>query len=173
MPTEKDTPPCANHMPACSGAQLVSFRLIADQVGPLIADDSRNVPGNDLFAGTPGIPSKLARQRRPRSSPAISETSFTTFLLAAGFQDPLKFRDCQTEDRCGGQSMSSISGQFHCPTDGTSAPAFFSSLRLASRQTLRAVVTLSVHLNWRHMAAAIACVRMAPRRNASTRGCVR
>lgn len=125
MPTEKDTPPCANHMPACSGAQLVSFRLIADQVGPLIADDSRNVPGNDLFAGTPGIPSKLARQRRPRSSPAISETSFTTFLLAAGFQDPLKFRDCQTEDRCGGQSMSSISGQFHCPTDGTSAPAFF------------------------------------------------
>jgi hypothetical protein len=125
MPTEKDTPPCANHMPACSGAQLVSFRLIADQVGPLIADDSRNVPGNDLFAGTPGIPSKLARQRQPRSSPAISETSFTTFLLAAGFQDPLKFRDCQTEDRCGGQSMPSISGQFHCPTDGTSTPAFF------------------------------------------------
>jgi len=39
----------------------------------------------------------------------------------------------------------------------------FLSRRLASRQTVRAAVTLSVHPYKRHMAATITCVPVAPR----------
>jgi len=52
----------------------------------------------------------------------------------------------------------------------------FHSRRLASMQTVRAEVTLSVHLYKRHMAATMTCVRLAPRREcqlaaASVRAC--
>ena len=42
--------------------------------------------------------------------------------------------------------------------------AFFISRRLASRQTVRAVVTISVHLDFRRVDTAIARVHMALRR---------
>jgi len=79
MLAEKEYTASVNRMRTCSGAQLASFRLPDDQVGPLIAKESRNVPG--LLTGTPGFPSTLAKQRNHDLRVVLARRSLPPFYL--------------------------------------------------------------------------------------------
>ncbi|MFL9860389.1 hypothetical protein PQR72_32445 [Paraburkholderia madseniana] len=89
------------------------------------------------------------------------KTFFTSFLLAAGFEACL-----ESHDRKKGLTPWTIDVvDFRTVSQSDLQDVALSSLsrRLASRQTVRAVVTLSVHLDLRRVDTAFSRVRLAPR----------
>ena len=91
-----------------------------------------------------------------------SEKLFTTFLLATGFEACL-----ESHERKKGLTPWTIDVvDFRTVSQSDLQDVALSSLsrRLASRQTVRAVVTISVHLDLRRVDTAIARVHMALRR---------
>ena len=94
---------------------------------------------------------------------------FTTFLLAAGFEACL-----ESHERKKGLTPWTIDVvDFRTVSQSDLQDVALSSLsrRLASRQTVRAVVTISVHLDFRRVDTAIARPHGTASRT-STRGCV-